>query len=1473
MAMNTSEVLFQFDFNQQSTPSKIYSYNNADLYVEVEGNCPTLNDDVIGNSLSMPVAPTSQTEYKNYLLLPSFSASNPIADLTKGITVCAWIKFNSFQNYAPIICFGNSSGLSNFAFQLNTTTGCIMTNHVDQYGNQYRYILDSSDVLEIDKWCHVAVTIDSQGNPAFYVNGVEKSNTKQVISAGGTTSQDLTNFLPGRDYLSETIKIGASNFDIVNAMPLDANLGWLSMYRGALTQTQVQEDMSIRKFAPVPSLFEFDFASEQSNIIEGVSPNALKGTLSTSGCEMTSDPLMGKCLKFLGTGSMSLGSVGATSDFQTGMTITSWVNLKNITTAGTFLELAGGTASSLSDSFSFGVNATGNLTYSCFNSGGSNVSVVQKEPLNAQEWVHIAITIDSVGTSTLYVDGNIVDQANAIQPAGLLPTSIARTVNTVGTDFEGDMAWLALYNGCLNISQINEDFQSSADNRASTFQNTTAVGFKLYSNYYGSEVPALFLVDSASDNHMTLEVSSNSLNKILLPTLTSKTPSLENYHFQLRFKPGVLSENFVQEGVSDTSIWNFKVDTISSTGHIVISFICLTAGQNLTAGTPLTVEIPKVNGNPFGGARSTNVEFLYKLQESISTDVSLDISGHALQSLNIISHIGNRTSPLTLHVVGPARVLNYTPETQHQSIKLRLFNSSTTESIQFYNESEHASAKFQINLPVQNNLGILDEMALIAENMEPDVNFGHKALGKLGVSSPGGPCIYVLEMTIKPDSADDHINQNLGFIDKNQCFLGPKVGEVAADGTQTRMVYIEAGIHFQYEDFKGILQYFTGLEANHVLGLNSDPSSSYTPTTKIKLVSPNEIKGYFCVNFDPSGLKQTVEIGDLVSLTTNSPEQELYEVAVQAEKGAETIYLTPAVGLNYSLSSNTPLYGFYLNKYTKTVSGQWDLSIAQTELAPQDSIDIEIKGIVTPTNSISGQSYVNLVISNLNNYWQQNFNIPIEKTPLILGDDSVAIGTDIVDSGSLFLLNPAVNTTALQIGEIPNGSSAEGLIYVNPPADTTEFLINIKDLFTIAASNGDVCLGATSTLQGNVVNGNSGAIKTLTSDSLTVKGINNTFGKGMQYTKTSFPSAGPYGLQENYAVVIGAAGGNYPELSGSRANEYNLLLALNDNVSDGDGNEGTGDVGITFISPENHIRYTPGNGFTYNLNTPSATVTGNFECHQFNGRVKMGNTKLDLIKDDSAGRNIPLHIGQPTTFTELNGGYMFTNSATLDQCTVLKNPFSVLSEGPIAAPQFMAISDVRVKQDLEIANPSEDYTKIQQLQIKNYKYRDSHLHGDQTRKGLIAQEVEKIFPQAVTHHQDFIPDFYAKAKSIVFDKEAKTLLVNLDKEYDCEIGDVIKVATGTKEVIAKVSEVLDNKSFVLENWAEETTQLFVIGKRVDDFRTVDYDQVAMLGISAMKELGNKVERLEKLEKENEKLRKKFDEELTELKEQIKNLTK
>ncbi len=256
-----------------------------------------------------------------------------------------------------------------------------------------------------------------------------------------------------------------------------------------------------------------------------------------------------------------------------------------------------------------------------------------------------------------------------------------------------------------------------------------------------------------------------------------------------------------------------------------------------------------------------------------------------------------------------------------------------------------------------------------------------------------------------------------------------------------------------------------------------------------------------------------------------------------------------------------------------------------------------------------------------------------------------------------------------------------------------------------------------------------------------------------------------------------------------------------------------------------------------------------------------------IITEGLISTNNTLDINGYTNRAITNYGYL-SNTAPTGIYTGSATPlYSIYASNRIMGQEFNAFSDARHKKLRSYSNSSIDLALLNQLKVSNYTFIDTVGKGTKMQMGFIAQEVEKIVPDAVNKIQDYIPSIYDMAKSIAYDATAHTLTVSTNKAHDFEAKDQIKLISLDKEHKVKVESIIDANTFVVANWEKPVDKLFVFGKRVDDFRTVDYDRLFTLGISSIQELSRRVEQLEQ---ENRQL-KAYKEEFAQMKNEMAEL--
>lgn len=187
------------------------------------------------------------------------------------------------------------------------------------------------------------------------------------------------------------------------------------------------------------------------------------------------------------------------------------------------------------------------------------------------------------------------------------------------------------------------------------------------------------------------------------------------------------------------------------------------------------------------------------------------------------------------------------------------------------------------------------------------------------------------------------------------------------------------------------------------------------------------------------------------------------------------------------------------------------------------------------------------------------------------------------------------------------------------------------------------------------------------------------------------------------------------------------------------------------------------------------------------------------------------------------------------------NLFSIVADQYVGAMGYVATSDRRIKKEITTSSREKDLAAIQQLRVAEYRMVDTISHGAARRKGFIAQEVEKVIPGAVSQSVNFIPDIFALATNVSYAAPAKTLTLSLSKAHDLKVGERVRLHLDNDRRDLNVAKVLSPYEFVVEGCEQSPRKVFVYGREVSDFRTVDYDHIFTVGVGAIQELARRVD--------------------------------
>lgn len=190
--------------------------------------------------------------------------------------------------------------------------------------------------------------------------------------------------------------------------------------------------------------------------------------------------------------------------------------------------------------------------------------------------------------------------------------------------------------------------------------------------------------------------------------------------------------------------------------------------------------------------------------------------------------------------------------------------------------------------------------------------------------------------------------------------------------------------------------------------------------------------------------------------------------------------------------------------------------------------------------------------------------------------------------------------------------------------------------------------------------------------------------------------------------------------------------------------------------------------------------------------------------------------------------------------------------GATVSREYFTNSDVRIKKEVIKTNIVSDVEVFCKIPIVNYKYVDTIEYENTIKKGVIAQQIEEIYPNAIIKSSRFIPNIFKMARNIT--SNGDTLNIVIDDINDLKIGDKLRIFTskGQNDLIILA---VNNSNISLRDWLlGQVSEVFVYGKEVHDFRSVDYNQLFMLNISATQDLLQKNKNIEErllfIEKEN-----------------------
>ncbi len=512
---------------------------------------------------------------------------------------------------------------------------------------------------------------------------------------------------------------------------------------------------------------------------------------------------------------------------------------------------------------------------------------------------------------------------------------------------------------------------------------------------------------------------------------------------------------------------------------------------------------------------------------------------------------------------------------------------------------------------------------------------------------------------------------------------------------------------------------------------------------------------------------------------------------------------------------------------------------------------LHIVGSVRIVDGTQADNYVLKSDANGNASWADPATLLTDSTDwTITGNSGTVDGTNFIGTTDNIPFTVRVNNqTAGRINHLQSSASwgYRALRSITTGYENTAVGDSALSLTTTGYRNtamGYVALVSNTTGHGNTAVGTHAMQRNTTGER------NASFG----YQPLAFNTSGDYNVGVGYrALYDNTIGGNnvaigreamYNNIDGS----YNIAIGGVALTSNDEGQYNTA-VGYNALSSNQHGTYNTALGHNSGINGAAfnsyATAIGaNAQVSDAYCLVLGAITGVNSYINPSTKVGIgvtnpsfPLHV----VGSRIQGNiyhYFYGGSGSGNTTSTLD--VSIRASHAMLADKYCAVSDARVKNVVAHSNAAADLNVVNRLNVVDYKYKDSIGQSASLMKGFLAQEVEQLMPEAVSTVKNFIPDIYTLSTEVTKGTYAHSMIIRLPVKHNLQEEDRVKIITRAQHDLM-VECIDDEYTFEVCNYTEPfTDKIFVYGKEVSDFRTVDYDRIFVTGISAIQELNRQL---------------------------------
>jgi len=256
-------------------------------------------------------------------------------------------------------------------------------------------------------------------------------------------------------------------------------------------------------------------------------------------------------------------------------------------------------------------------------------------------------------------------------------------------------------------------------------------------------------------------------------------------------------------------------------------------------------------------------------------------------------------------------------------------------------------------------------------------------------------------------------------------------------------------------------------------------------------------------------------------------------------------------------------------------------------------------------------------------------------------------------------------------------------------------------------------------------------------------------------------------------------------------------------------------------------------------------ISGNIEPYiSFGGDIRIPRFKViefakEQTKEPNAGKigwSVPGHGDSLSILgASPNNTANWNNDRTVKVWDILEVNNSVRVNQKVTCQTMDITSDKRVKHKNKALSSKTSLDQVRSLIPTQFEYKT----GTTPVQGFIAQEVHAVLPACVSRQKSYITNIYDTASvkgSILTFKHFNTN----DLAYKGkDLFSNLKLVTKQEELYVSIVRIVDEHTLEIDK--EYHMELLVYGQEVDDFLTIDKNQLFTLTTSALQELDKQLQ--------------------------------